>query len=99
MWTSFGDWWSANQEMVRAMDFAGYDFSYKFIENAEHCDDNVTLIFPDAMRFLWKGYPQNEPAPRRKTRNFMLNQILVEDRNFELVYTDIEANSLLVLRS
>lgn len=96
MWTSFGDWWSANQEMVRAMDFAGYDFSYKFIENAEHCDDNVTLIFPDAMRFLWKGYPQNEPAPRRKTRNFMLNQILVEDRNFELVYTDIEANSLLV---
>ena len=30
MWTCFGDWWSANQSMVRALEFAGYDFKYVF---------------------------------------------------------------------
>ncbi len=30
MWTSFGDWWSANNSMVRALEFAGYEFDYKF---------------------------------------------------------------------
>lgn len=83
MWTSFGDWWSANQAMVRAMDFAGYDFAYKFTENANHCDDNVTQIFPDVLRFLWHGYPENVPSPKNKTRNGMMNQILLDGKTFE----------------
>lgn len=96
MWTSFGDWWSANQAMVRAMDFAGYDFTYQFTENAEHCDDNATQLFPDAMRFLWKGYPDNPPAPKKKTRNSMLRQVLLDDKDFELVVSGIEDNSILL---
>lgn len=83
MWTSFGDWWSANQAMVRSMEFAGYDFDYKFTENANHCDDNVTQIFPDVLRFLWKGYPDNIPSPKHKSHNGMINQILLEGKTFE----------------
>lgn len=96
MWTSFGDWWSANQVMVRALNFAGYDYSYQFIEKAEHCDDNVVKVFPDAMRFLWKGYPLNKPSTKGKTRNSMLNQVLLEGKTFELVMSGVDANSLLV---
>lgn len=96
MWTSFGDWWSANQAMVRAMDFAGYDFAYQFTENADHCDENVTQIFPDAMRFLWKNYPDNVPSPQKKTRNSMLNQVLLDGNNFELVTFGVDTNSILV---
>lgn len=96
MWTSFGDWWSANQAMVRAMDFAGYDFTYQFTENADHCDDNVTQLFPDAMRFLWKGYPGNPPSPKKETHNSMLRQVLLDGKNFEQVVSGIEDNSILL---
>lgn len=85
MWTSFGDWWSANQAMVRAMDFAGYDFDYKFTENANHCDEDISQIFPDVMRFLWKNYPENHPSPKQKTKNGMINQILIDNEPFEFI--------------
>ncbi len=85
MWTSFGDWWSANQAMVRAMDFAGFDFDYKFTENANHCDEDISQIFPDVLRFLWKEYPENSPSPKHKNRNGMMNQILIDGETFEEV--------------
>ena len=96
MWTSFGDWWSANQAMVRAMEFAGYDFSCRFTENADHCDDNTTQLFPEAMRFLWKGYPGNPPSPGRGTQNAMLRQVLLDGQGFEQVASGIEENSMLL---
>lgn len=96
MWTSFGDWWSANQAMVRALDFAGYDYKYKFTENAHHCDDDVNVTFPDAMRFLWKGYPANPPAPAKRTRNAMLNLVLIDGENFEpLTINNISGTKLI----
>jgi len=96
MWTSFGDWWSANQAMVRAMDFAGYDFSFKLTENAQHCDKDGTVIFPEVMRFLWKGYPGNQPAPMKKTKNSILNQTLIDGQGFELLSTGVAESSKLV---
>lgn len=95
MWTSFGDWWSANQAIVRAMDFAGYDFAYQFTENAGHCDENTVQVFPDAMRFLWKGYPDNPPAPKKQTGNAMLRQIVSAGKDFEQVCSDVEPNASL----
>lgn len=96
MWTSFGDWWSANQAMVRAMEFSGYDFEYKLTENAHHCDADVVQIFPEVMRFLWKGYPENKPTPKGKSRNWMMSQILLDGEEFELVsdFRENKANLL-----
>lgn len=96
MWTSFGDWWSANQAMVRAMDFAGYDFAYQFTENAEHCDGNVVQLFPEALRFLWKGYPGNTPSPKKNTMNGILREVLLDGESFKPVMSAIAANSVLL---
>jgi len=96
MWTSFGDWWSANQAMVRAMEFAGYDVAYKLTENANHCDEDVTQIFPDVLRFLWNGYPENAPSPKNKSRNGMINQILLEGKPFEKLSEIDVANAKLI---
>jgi gluconolactonase len=51
-----GDWWMANQMMERSLTWNGYEVSHawgKGGHNAKH----ATQIFPDVMRWLWKGYP------------------------------------------
>jgi enterochelin esterase-like enzyme len=51
-----GDWWMVNQEMQRALAFAGYEVQHVWGEGG-HDGKHATAIFPDAMRFLWKGWP------------------------------------------
>jgi len=52
-----GDWWMANQEMERALKFAGYEVEHSWNEGG-HNGGLAAPIFPDAMRWLWKGYPE-----------------------------------------
>ena len=51
-----GDWWMANQEMERALVFAGYEVSHAWGEGG-HDGKQATQVFPDAMRWLWKDWP------------------------------------------
>ena len=51
-----GDWWMANQEMERALRFAGYEVNHSWGEGG-HSGQHATEIFPDAMRWLWKDWP------------------------------------------
>ncbi len=51
-----GDWWMANQEMERALTFAGYEVSHVW-GTGGHNGKQATEIFPDAMRWLWKDWP------------------------------------------
>ena len=51
-----GDWWMANQEMERALAFAGYEVNHVWGEGG-HDGRTATKAFPDAMRWLWKDYP------------------------------------------
>ncbi|HRE81226.1 MAG TPA: alpha/beta hydrolase-fold protein [Opitutaceae bacterium] len=75
MWTVFGDWWSANNGMVRALTFAGYEFDHEFGEG-RHSMDHGTALFPRAMRFLWAGWP--EPVGTSvKSRNHVLKQTVL----------------------
>ncbi|MBC2595282.1 SMP-30/gluconolactonase/LRE family protein [Ruficoccus amylovorans] len=74
MWTAFGDWWSANNAMVRALAFADYDFEYEFGEG-KHSPSHGTALFPRAMRYLWKDWPQ-PVQPGMKSRNHLLKQTL-----------------------
>jgi len=53
----FGDWWMANQEMERALKFSGYEVEHSWNEGG-HNGGLAGPIFPDAMRWLWKGYPE-----------------------------------------
>ena len=51
-----GDWWMANQEMERALLFAGYEVNHAWGEGG-HDGKQAGEIFPDAMRWIWKDYP------------------------------------------
>ena len=51
-----GDWWMANNMMDRALTFAGYEHQSVWGDGG-HNGKHGTAVFPDAMRFLWKGWP------------------------------------------
>ena len=77
-----GDWWKANEMMARALTFAGYEVNYIWGEGG-HNGQHGTAIFPQAMRWLWKDYPK--PVSKGTSKNPFLNDILVENTDWELV--------------
>ncbi|GAB4012618.1 SMP-30/gluconolactonase/LRE family protein [Spirosoma migulaei] len=77
-----GDWWMANQTMERALIFSGYEVQHVWGEGA-HNGKHGTAIFPDAMRYLWKGWP--EPVKTGTSKNQMLTDILLPNAGWQLV--------------
>jgi len=77
-----GDWWMANQTMDRALVFAGYEVSHVWGEGG-HNGKHATAIFPDAMRFLWRDWPQ--PVKAGASQNGYLKEILDPGAGWELV--------------
>ena len=76
-----GDWWMANQEMERALVFAGYEVEHVWGEGGH--DGNAALpSFPDAMKFLWKGWPE---APKAGPGSAQLKDIVVPGEGWQLV--------------
>ena len=60
-----GDWWLANQSMASALAYAGYDF--KFVTgDKDHDMIQGGPIFPDALRWLWRDYPQPIAKPKMR---------------------------------
>ncbi len=53
---AFGDWWMANQEMERALEFAGYEVDHAWGEGG-HDGRQAGQVFPAAMKWLWKDHP------------------------------------------
>ena len=71
----FGDWWEQNQLMSSALNFAGYEFDYKW-DRGTHSIYYGTRAYPDAMRWLWRGWPT--PVKAGKSLNGMLESLLVD---------------------
>jgi sugar lactone lactonase YvrE/enterochelin esterase-like enzyme len=76
-----GDWWMANQEMQRALVFAGYEVKHEWGEGG-HNSEHATRLFPDAMRWLWKDSPQPIQTGLGSSQ---LQQILIPGENWMLV--------------
>ncbi len=76
-----GDWWMANQEMERALRFAGYEVEHAW-GTGGHDGKHATEIFPDAMRFLWKGWPEPVKAGKGSPQ---LQEILTPDKEWHVV--------------
>ncbi|WP_353720950.1 SMP-30/gluconolactonase/LRE family protein [Dyadobacter sp. 676] len=69
-----GDWWMANQTMLRALTFAGYEVKHQWGEGG-HNGKQGTSLFPDAMRYLWKDWP--EPVKQGQSQNALLSALLI----------------------
>jgi sugar lactone lactonase YvrE/enterochelin esterase-like enzyme len=77
-----GDWWMANQTMERALTFAGYEVTHTWGEGT-HNGNMGNAVFPQAMRWLWKSWPQ--PVQAGHTKNQFLSEILLPGENWQLV--------------
>jgi sugar lactone lactonase YvrE/enterochelin esterase-like enzyme len=76
-----GDWWMANQEMDRALAFAGYEVNHVWGDGG-HSGKHMTEICADAMRWLWKDWP----APIQKgLGSQQMKDILLPGEGWQLV--------------
>ena len=69
----FGEWFEYNLLMESAFNFAGYE-AFHVWNRGNHSIKYGTLAFPDAMRWLWKGYPAR--VNKGTSNNGMLQAIL-----------------------
>jgi sugar lactone lactonase YvrE/enterochelin esterase-like enzyme len=76
-----GDWWMANQEMERALTFAGYEVKHDWGEGG-HSGEHGTRIYADAMRWLWKDWPT---PPKAGLGSSQLREILIPGEDWKLV--------------
>jgi sugar lactone lactonase YvrE len=72
----------ANQMMERALTFSGYEVQHVWGEGG-HNGDHGTAVFPDAMRWLWKEWP--EPVKSGPSRNDTLNALLIPGEDWQQV--------------
>jgi sugar lactone lactonase YvrE len=79
-----GNWFVANQDMLSALEYAGYDVRHEW-GDGEHNSKHATAIFPDALRWLWRDYPAPVRAnPEGKSRQDVY-QVLAPDAGWEVV--------------
>lgn len=76
-----GDWWMANQELERSLVFAGYEVNHKWGDGG-HNGKHATEIFPEAMRWIWKDYPNPIKAGLGSPQ---LKDILIPGEDWKLV--------------
>lgn len=58
-----GSWYLGNQQICSALQYAGYESTF-VIGTGTHSSQHGGSILPDALRWLWKGYPQPIATPQ-----------------------------------
>lgn len=86
----FGEWFEYNLLMESAFNFAGYEVFHKW-DRGNHSIKYGTLAFPDAMRWLWKGYPAK--VQKGWSNNGMLQDILLENEEWQEIPLSIAVES------
>jgi sugar lactone lactonase YvrE/enterochelin esterase-like enzyme len=79
-----GNWFLANQEMLSALEFAGYDVNHAWGDGG-HNGKQATAVFPDALRWLWRNYPVPIVANAEKKSRQPLMDILIPGEGWQLV--------------
>ncbi len=77
-----GNWWVANQDMLSALEFAGYDVTHVWGDGG-HNSKHGGAILPEAMRWLWRDYP--EPIRVGQSSKQPIMQVLIPGEDWQLV--------------
>ncbi len=77
-----GSWWLANQEMLSALEFSGYEVNHVWGDGG-HTGKQGGLILPEALRWLWKDYPAPILSGRGSKQPIM--DILIPEEKWQLV--------------
>ena len=85
----FGEWFEYNLLMESALNFAGYEAFHKW-DRGNHSIRYGMIAFPDAMRWLWKGYPAK--VQKGKSLNGMLKDILLPEEDWKEVKLNTQPN-------
>ena len=76
-----GSWWHANQAMLSALQFAGYDVKHAWGDGG-HNDKHGAAVMPEALRWLWSDYPSPVGNIAGKPRR---TNLLIDGEDWELV--------------
>ncbi|MEK7753151.1 MAG: alpha/beta hydrolase-fold protein, partial [Acidobacteriota bacterium] len=80
-----GNWFIANQDMASALEYAGYDVTHVWGTEA-HNSRHGAAILPDALRWLWRGYPKPIEKPKGGSGERQWSVLLTDPgRDWELV--------------
>jgi len=76
-----GSWWVANQDMLKSLEWAGYDVNHVWGKGG-HNGKHMAAISADAMRWLWRDYPK--PIEPSIAKNHRID-ILIPGQGWEVV--------------
>ena len=76
-----GSWWHANQAMLSALQYSGYDVNHVWGEGG-HNGKHGAAIMPDMLRWIWRGYPEPLKIGRAKERRM---DLVIDDEDWQLV--------------
>jgi gluconolactonase len=78
-----GDWFNANQGMLTALTFSGYEVTHVWGDGGHNSKHGASLL-PDALRWLWKDWPApvttHPEASSQPAKDF-----LIEGEDWQLV--------------
>ncbi len=89
----FGSWYDANLNMESALSFAGYEMKHDW-GTGGHDGVHANAIFPDVMRWLWKGWPRRVEGGVSK--NSTLEHILDNEAKWEEVEIPVTLQGSLI---
>jgi hypothetical protein len=80
-----GSWYLANQSMAKSLEYAGYEVKFE-VGTEGHNSRHGASILPDALRWLWHGYPAPIVAAKAiKGDQRTITAFLDPDHDWELV--------------
>jgi hypothetical protein len=81
-----GDWWMANQGMLSALTWSGYEVNHVWGDGG-HNGRHASAILPQALAWLWKDYPAPVAAHNGPERNSRTN-IIIDNEPWQEIVTD-----------
>ncbi len=73
-----GNWWFANQAMLSALEFSGYDVKHVWGDGG-HDGKHGGAILPEALRWLWRDYPAPVKPAAPSKQPLLANILLVDE--------------------